>query len=223
MSTALHLQLVHKVSNCLFRRLKTFKASQLKGTSHLSNPVVSCLRERYRWCVKANKGNPERARRQLLNMIEHYFGNHDHCRDFEDVNEAGEPVVWCGFHREGPEYKFRYLPRGKPLKRIHKRVTKKKTESGIEEETEEIDVKAGILDVLNVFLDDDKLAAATSGKNSNVNESFHNSTIHMLGGKQTFRGQAGHYVAVMHAAVMRHSLGESFSERMSEPQASPFR
>ena len=156
----------------LFRRLKTFKASQLKGTSHLSTPAVNCICKRYRWCVTANKGYPERARRQILNMVEHYSGNHEHCRDFEEVNEAGEPIIWCGFHREGPEYKFRYLPRGKPLQQYHARVTKKKTESGVEEETEEIDVKAGILDVLNVFLSNDKLAAATSGKNSNVNESL---------------------------------------------------
>ena len=121
-------------------------------------------------------------------MVEHYIGNHEHCRDFEEVNEAGERIIWCGFHREGPEYKYKSLPRGKPLQQIHKRVTKKKSESGVEEETEEIDIKAGILDVLNVFLTDEKLTAATSGKSSNVNESFHNSTIHMLGGKQTFRG-----------------------------------
>ena len=169
---------VNHLSNCLFRRLKTFKASQLKGTSHLSNPAINCICKGYRWCVTANKGDPERARRQLLNMIHHYFGNHDHCRD--DANEAGEPNVWCGFQREGPKYKYKSLPRGKPLQQIHERVVKKKTESGVEEETEEIDIKAGVLDVLNVFLTNNKLAAATSGKNSNVNESFHNTNIHML-------------------------------------------
>ena len=55
---------VNHLSNCLFRRFKTYKASHLKGTSYLSNPVVNCLCERYRWCVKENKGNPERARRR---------------------------------------------------------------------------------------------------------------------------------------------------------------
>ena len=38
----------------------------------------------------------------------------------------------------------------------------------------------------------------------------------MLGGKQTFHGRAGHYVAVMRAAVLRHSLGESYAERVSD-------
>ena len=52
----------------------------------------------------------------------------------------------------------------------------------------EFDIKECILDVLNAaFLAVDKLAAATSGIFSYFNESFHNSTNHVLGAKQTFR------------------------------------
>lgn len=69
-----------------------------------STKVVDCLCQGFRLGVKQNKGNPERTKAQILNMVSHYFGDHATCREYDVVGDDGNPKVWCGFHRDGANY-----------------------------------------------------------------------------------------------------------------------
>ena len=65
------------------------------------------------------------------------------------------------------------------------------------------------------------LRAATTEKSTNMNETFHNRAIVQLNSKRKFDGQAGHYVGVMCASVLRMSRGESYIEDVFDAAGLP--
>ena len=75
------LSALNHLSDCLFKRLKKLKAEKFRGVHMFSTKVVDCLCQAYRLCVKQNTGDPQRAHAQILNAIEHYWGNHANCRE----------------------------------------------------------------------------------------------------------------------------------------------
>jgi len=101
--------------NILYKRLIVLRTAKFRGTTVLNAKVCDCLSKAYGWCIKQNHNNPARARMQVLNMINHYFGDHSGCRDYEIEDEDGKLVTWCGFHRVGSHYKFKTLKDGKAL------------------------------------------------------------------------------------------------------------
>ena len=204
---------LNHLSGCLFKRLK-LKAETFRGTHMFSTKVVDCLCQAYRLAVKQNEGNPQRARAQFLNAIEHYWGNHAHCREYEEKDENGETNIWCGYHREGENYKHSALPKGEPLPLEYVKKGKKAKGTGEREPDVTVNVKEGVIAALERFLELDLLEQATSGKSTNYNEALHQRQISMLGGKHRFHGQAALYTGIMKASVVRMSRGETYVEEV---------
>jgi len=199
--------------NILYKRLTVLRAFKFKGTQVLNAKVSDCLSKAYGWCIKQNRGNPERAKLQVLNMINHYFGDHTGCREYECEDEDGKLVTWCGFHRVGPNYKFKALKNGQALDPVFKKKIKKvRGQPAPDPPYEEIQFKEEILKLFQPFIEQKFLAQVTSGKNTNPNESFHSKASSQMGGKHTCKTQGGFYVGAMRAATLRYSIGESYSE-----------
>lgn len=219
---------VNHLSNCLMRRLAGQKAKKMKNTSLLSNAVCQKFCTSFRWIVKQNTGDHQRAKAQLENMICHYFDDHTNCGDFPKLNEDGTPKEqWCraqvaaeneaeeGDDHAGPTNfpRNKYLDkivtvkRGKYEETIVDGATKK-TLVGAEDY--EINYFDDVKEVFKVFLTDQVIKAATSGYSSNVNESLHSVQVSMMNGKHTFKGQRGNYVMCMQAATLKHSLGMDY-------------
>ena len=81
---------VNHLRGCLFKRLKELKGEKFRGTHMFTTKVVDCLCKAYRLCVKQNTGNPQRARAQILNLIDHYWGDHSRCQEFNVKDEHGK-------------------------------------------------------------------------------------------------------------------------------------
>ena len=203
---------LNHLSGCLFKRLKKLKADKFRGTHMFSTKVVDCICQAYRLCVKQNKQDPQRARAQILNALEHYWGDHSNCREYDVKDENGESKIWCGFHREGEKYKFSALPKGEPLPLEYVKKGKKDKDTGEREPDLTINIKAEVIAAMGRFLEIDLLEQATSGKSTNYNEALHQRQISMLGGKHRFQGQAALYTAIMNASVVRMSIGETYIE-----------
>ena len=154
-------------------------------------------------------------------MINHYFGDHMGCREYEIEDEDGNMVTWCGFHRVGPHYKFKMLKNGEALDPVfRKKIKKARGQPAPDPPYEEIQFKEEILKLFQPFIEQKFLEQVTSGKNTNPNESFHSKASSQMGGKHTCKTQGGFYVGAMRAATLRYSIGESYSE-CSTPSASP--
>ena len=199
--------------NILYKRLTVLRAAKFCGTTVLNAKVCDCLSKNYGWCIKQNHNNPGRAKLQVLNMIDHYFGDHSGCRDYEIKDEDGNMVTWCGFHRVGPHYKFKQLKNGKALDPVFKKkIEKVRGQPAPDPPYEEIQFKEEILKLFQPFIEQNFLKQVTSGKNTNPNESFHSKASSQMGGKHTCKTQGGFYVGAMRAATLRYSIGESYSE-----------
>ena len=138
----------------------------------------------------------------LKNMIAHYFGDHQNCRNFEVKDDVtGELIIWCGFHKEGADYKPKGLPHGKWLQKTVKAPGK---QGGT------LPLRQRMDDVIAKYANADIMGGAVSGMDSNANESLHWSAVVLSGGKHTFRGQGGHYVTAMRSATALKVAGASW-------------
>ena len=63
--------------------------------------------------LQQNQGNPTGISNGLIAVVEHMFGNHNHCKE------------WCGFSKDPDRYKHGNLPYGKDLsdESLHKALT----------------------------------------------------------------------------------------------------
>lgn len=70
----------------------------------LTRLVILYFQKLFAYMVSQNKGNPENIKRGLKAIVNHAFGDHQHC-DQE----------WCGFLKNPSDYKHKGLPWGKDL------------------------------------------------------------------------------------------------------------
>jgi hypothetical protein len=199
--------------NILYKRLMALRVAKFRGTTVLNAKVCDCLSKAYGWCIKQNRGDPERARLQVLNMIDHYFGDHSGCCDYVIKDEHGNTVIWCGFHRVGPHYKFTTLKNGQALDPVfRKKIKKVRGQPAPDPPYEEIHFKEEILKLFEPFIEQKFLEQVTSGKSTNPNESYHSKASSQMSGKHTCKTQGGFYVGAIRVASLRYSIGESYSE-----------
>ena len=129
-------------------------AAKFRGTTVMNAKVCDRLSKAYGWCIKQNRNNLESARLQVLNMINHYFGDHTGCREYEIEDEDGKLVTWCGFHRVGPNYKFKALKNGQALDPVFKKKIKKvRGQPAPDPPYEEIQFKEEILKLFQPFIE----------------------------------------------------------------------
>ena len=200
------------ISGCMYRAFAALKISEFKGTSLLSAAVITTFCRSYRYAIKIWASDPKMAAEAVRNIARHYFGDHSNCRKCETVNDDGTKKIWCGHHREGVDYKPN-LPHGKWLQ--------PEVAVGKGKKLRVLKLQAGVMRVLEKYAADDLIRGACHQTSSNPVESFNWTGVNMMGGKQTFHGQGGHYVGAMAAAVQRKSKGiawkAAFMERLNTP------
>ena len=78
--------------------------SAQKTVKCLTSVVINYILKLFSYCISQNRSKPQKVKDGLQSLVCHTFGKHDKC----------DPS-WCGAHRDPANYKFKDLPRGKPL------------------------------------------------------------------------------------------------------------
>ena len=150
--------------NILYKRLLVLRNAKFRGTTVLNAKVCHCFFKAYGWRIKQSLGNPEGARLQILNSIDHYFGNHSGCLDYQIEDEHGKMVTCYGFYSVGPHYEHKYLKNSKALDQVFtKKIRKVRGHSAPDPAYEEIQIKEEIFNLFQPFIERKFLEQVTSG------------------------------------------------------------
>jgi len=88
------------VKKNVIKKLYAFKSQH----KQLSGMVINSILKNFSFMIAQNKGNPEGIENGLRAIVEHMYGEHNHCN-----------ISWCGFLKDRNNYKHNNIPHGKDL------------------------------------------------------------------------------------------------------------
>ena len=151
------------------------------GESPLSQKVIDYFRKCFSYCLSQNKGEAERLKVTMKEIVPHAFGDHQGCQEHK--------LNWCDHAKNPEEYRHKDLPNGKDLQGENLRTV--------------------LTDLFKVYASDLVVNKLVANASSQVNESWH-STVGSKAPKICFYGGSESSDQRVASGVAQTNLGKQY-------------